>query len=177
MNRQIRRDQERKQEKQDKEKEKRRSERRKRREQAKADRRKRMERKSEGDGSGSGEPPKRSGGRMPGRFSGALAAATVFFILLQGIVPTEDAGLLNTFVSAGFYLLFGYFATLWLLRRQTSRAVAFTIVAGTMLGLGVELGKYLRPELVFDPLLAVMIVPALIIGTLLGRLVFFNAPG
>jgi multisubunit Na+/H+ antiporter MnhC subunit len=91
-------------------------------------------------------------------------------------VPTEDAGLLNTFVSAGFYLLFGYFATLWLLRRQSSRAIAFTIVAGAMLGLGVELGKYLRPELVFDPLLAVMILPALVIGTLLGRLVFFNAP-
>ena len=169
MNRQIRREQERKQEKQDKEKEKRRSDRRKRREDAKKAReRRRKEGKTE-------ERPKQ-GGRRPGRFSGALAAATVFFILLQSLVPTEDTGILSTLVSAGFYLLFGYFATLWLLRRGTERAVAFSLVAGGMLGLGVELGKVLQPQLTFDPLLAAMILPALVLGALLGRLVYFNTP-
>ena len=171
MNRQIRRDQERKQEKQDREKEKKKAERRKRREESKSARKRRTA--SDDD---AGERPKRTGGRLPGRFSGALAAATVFFILLQGLVPTEDVTVFNSLVSAGFYLLFGYFVTLWLLRRESSRAVAFTLVAGAMLGLGVEVGKLLRPELVFDPLVALMILPALVIGTLLGRLVFFNAP-
>lgn len=170
MNRQIRRDQERKQEKQDKEKEKRRSERKKRREEAKKAReRRRAEGKQE-------ERPAASGGRRPGRFSGALAAATVFFILLQSVVPTEDTSLLSTFVSAGFYLLFGYFSTLWLLRRGTTRAVAFSVVAGGMLGLGVEVGKVLQAQLAFDPLLAAMILPALVLGALLGRLVYYNAP-
>lgn len=171
MNRQIRREQERKQEKQDKDKEKRRSERRKRRQ---ASKKARERNKTTNDGD---EPVKRSGGRKPGRFSGALAAATVFFILLQAVVPTEETSLLNTFVSAGFYLLFGYFGTLWLLRRDTQRAVAFTLVSGAMLGVGVELGKYLQPELAFDPLLAALIVPGLVLGALLGRLVFYNAPG
>lgn len=172
MNRQIRRDQERKQEKQDKDKEKRRNERRRRREEAKSARARRKE-----EGRSEEGPRPRTGGRAPGRFSGALAAATVFFILLQGIVPSEETTLLNTAVSAGFYLLFGYFATLWLLRRAASRPIAFAIAAGAALGLGVELGKFLRPEFVFDPLLAVMILPALVIGTLLGRLVYVNAPG
>lgn len=174
MNRQIRRDQERKQEKQDKEKDKRRSDRRKRREQAQADRERRRKQKKEGGG---GEAPKRTDGRRPGRFSGVLAAATVFFILLQALVPADDMTVLNTIVSAGFYLLFGYFFTLWLLRRGTERAVQLAVISGAMLGVGAELGKFLRPELTFDPLLAVMILPAVVIGTLLGRLVYFNAPG
>ena len=171
MNRQIRRDQERKQEKQDREKEKKKAVRRKRREESKASRKRSA--RSDDDAA---ERPKRTGGRLPGRFSGALAAATVFFILLQGLVPTEEVSVFNSLVSSGFYLLFGYFVMLWLLRRESSRAVAFTLVAGAMLGLGVEVGKLLRPELTFDPLVAVMILPALVIGTLLGRLVFFNAP-
>lgn len=176
MNRQIRREQERKQEKQDKEKEKKRLDRKKRRERVKAERqRRRSEADSKGDARGDAKPERR-GGRRPGRFAGALTFATVFFILLQGIVPTEDMSVLNSLVSAGFYLLFGYFATLWLLRRGTDRAVAFAVVGGVLLGLGVEIGKVLRPELTFDPVLAAMILPALVIGTLLGRLVYFNAP-
>lgn len=172
MNRQIRREQERKQEKQDKEKQKRRSDRRKRRQRTKKSRERRRE---EGNGGKSEDRPAK-GGRRPGRFSGALAAATVFFILLQSIVPTEDTSLLSTFVSAGFYLLFGYFSTLWLLRRGTPRAVVFSLVAGGMLGFGVELGKLLQPQLTFDPVLAAMILPAIVLGALLGRLVYFNTP-
>ena len=175
MNRQIRREQERKQEKQDKEKEKRRSDRRKRRDEAKKARQRRRE-EGKSDRTGTAEERPAKSGRRPGRFSGALAAATVFFILLQSIVPTEDTGILSTFVSAGFYLLFGYFSTLWLLRRGTPRAVVFSLVAGGMLGFGVELGKFLQPELAFDPVLAAMILPAIVLGALLGRLVYFNAP-
>lgn len=172
MNRQIRRDQKRKEEKQEKEKDKKRADRRKRRQEAQSSR----ERRRKGEAGSGEDAPKRPKGRTPGRFSGALAAATVFFIILQALVPAEDMSVLNTMVSAGFYLLFGYFSTLWLLRRETPNAMAFSLVSGAMLGVGVELGKYLRPEMTFDPLLAAMILPALIIGTLLGRLVFFNAP-
>lgn len=171
MNRQIRRAQERKDKKQEKEKERRREERRQRRAESRATRG-----REKRDDAGEGEAPPRRRGRAPGRFAGALTMATTFFILLQALVPAQEASVFNTLVSAGFYLLFGYFFVLWLLRRGVDRAVPIGLASGAMLGLGVQLAALLRPELSVDLLLAALILPALAIGVFLGRLVYFNAP-
>src|SRR5690606_17812004 len=60
--------------------------------------------------------------KMPGRFSGALMIATVFFIILQAAVPPDQADVSTSLVGAGFFLMFGYFSTLFLLRRGNDNA-------------------------------------------------------
>lgn len=120
--------------------------------------------------------PKR-GGRA-GRFSAALMMATVFFIVLQSSVPPQpgDNELLRSVTGAGFYLLFGYFSTLWMLRRGTPRALTMTWVTGGMLLFGVEVAKAFQQVVPFDPLMVGLAVPGLIGGAFLGRLVFENTP-
>lgn len=119
-----------------------------------------------------------SKGRKPGRFSGALMMATVFFIVLQSAVPAEDPGpdTLRTITSAGFYLLFGYFSTLWLMRRATPRPLTMTMISGVMLTVGVEVAKRFQPEVTTDLLLLALAIPAIAAGAFLGRLVYTNTP-
>lgn len=117
-------------------------------------------------------------GRNPGRFAGALAMATVFFIVLQASVPPEpgDNDLLRSVTGAGFYLLFGYFAILWLMRRETPRPLVVTLVFGALLTAGVEVAKLFQPEVPTDLLMLALAVPGLVAGAFLGRLVFTSAP-
>jgi hypothetical protein len=58
--------------------------------------------------------------------------ATVFFIVLQSSVPPEEGGneVLRSVTGAGFYLLFGYFSVLWLMRRDTPRPLMMTLDHG-----------------------------------------------
>jgi Flp pilus assembly protein TadB len=117
-------------------------------------------------------------GRNPGRFAGALAMATVFFIVLQASVPPEpgDNDVLRSVTGAGFYLLFGYFSILWLMRRETPRPLVVTLVFGVLLTAGVEVAKLFQPEVPTDLLLLVLAVPGLVAGAFLGRLVYTTAP-
>jgi hypothetical protein len=117
-------------------------------------------------------------GRNPGRFAGALAMATVFFIVLQASVPPQpdDNPTLRSVTGAGFYLLFGYFAILWLMRRETPRPLVVTLAFGFMLTAGVEVAKLMQPEVPTDLLMLLLAVPALVGGAFLGRLVFTSAP-
>lgn len=117
-------------------------------------------------------------GRNPGRFAGALMLATVFFIVLQASVPPtpDDNPVLRSVTGAGFYLLFGYFSMLWLMRRDTPRPLLMTLVTGFMLTAGVEVAKLLQPELATDYLMLALAVPGLVAGAFLGRLVYTNAP-
>jgi hypothetical protein len=121
--------------------------------------------------------PKR-GGRGPGRFSGALMMATVFFIVLQSSVPPEEGGseVLRLVTGAGFYLLFGYFSVMWLMRRSTPRPLTMTWITGALLIVGVEVAKAIQALVPFDPLLVVLSLPAVVAGSYLGRLVFENTP-
>ena len=117
--------------------------------------------------------------RRPGRFSAALMMATVFFIVLQSAVPPESPGeldVLRSVTSAGFYLLFAYFSTLWLMRRDTPRPIMMTLISGGMLTLGVEVAKRFQSEMTTDWLMLALAVPFLVAGAFLGRLVYVNSP-
>ncbi len=190
MNRQIRRAQEKQDKKADKEKERRRDARREKVDQARARRTRRREEakraRAEGgssgvSASGGNDAPVPAGKRTkkPGRFAGALMMATVFFIVLQSAAPPEDAGneLLRTITSAGFYLLFGYFSVLWLMRRGTPRPVMMTLISGAFLTIGVEVAKAFQPAVPTDPLMLALAIPGLVAGAFLGRLVYVNSPG
>ena len=188
MNRQFRRAQEKQDKKQQKEKTRRREERKAKVRQMRQARRERSEKKGQRDARGekgdSQPAPARSGGRVPGRFSGVLAAVTVFFISLQGAVPESQqqeeqlAGwqeAIEPYVYPGFYLMLGYFATLWFMRRGSERAPLISVIGGTLLAASVVVAQLIR-EIPLEPLSLALVVPALILGAYLGRLVFVATP-
>jgi hypothetical protein len=194
LNRQLRRAQKKQDEKVEKERQKRKDKRRakvsslkerraRRRQEAleRAQARKRGEEPAKPRATESGSAAGSSGARRrrPGRFSAALMMATVFFIVLQSAVPPERPGeidVLRSVTSAGFYLLFAYFSTLWLMRRDTPRPILMTLITGGMLTLGVEVAKYFQPDMGTDWLMLALAVPFLVAGALLGRLVYVNSP-
>ncbi len=118
-------------------------------------------------------------GKRPGRFSLVLMMVTVFFIVLQGAIPLEQADevdVLRSLTGAGFYLLFAYFSTLWLMRRGAPKPILMTIISGGMLTLGVEVARRFQPELTTDWLMVVLAPPFIVAGAFLGRLVYINSP-
>ena len=112
--------------------------------------------------------------KLPGRFSGALMIATVFFIVLQAAVPSEDAGTGTSLVGAGYFLLFGYFSIQYLLRRDSARAFTMTLVSGLALAIGVGAARLFSGQDV-DFLMLGLGVVGVVAGTYLGRLVFYAA--
>ena len=117
--------------------------------------------------------------KLPGRFSGALMIATVFFIVLQAAVPSEDSTVLTSLTGAGFFLLFGYFSVLFQLRQGRDNALTMTLVTGAALTLGVLATRFFGTttglDLNFIILVAVGAV-GVVAGAYLGRLVFYAAP-
>ncbi|TVR85580.1 MAG: hypothetical protein EA416_16640 [Trueperaceae bacterium] len=189
MNRQLRRAQQKQDEKFDKERQKKKDKRqakvsalKDRRSRRRAESLARAEARKRGETPA--EAPKQDGSpaakrKRPGRFSAALMMATVFFIVLQSAVPPENPGeidVLRSVTSAGFYLLFAYFSTLWLMRRDTPRPIMMTLISGGMLTLGVEVAKYFQPDMTTDLLMLALAVPFLVAGAFLGRLVYVNSP-
>ena len=189
MNRQLRRAQQKQDEKFDKERQKKKEKRqakvsalKDRRARRRAEAQARAEARKRGETPK--EPAKQDGSpaakrRRPGRFSAALMMATVFFIVLQSAVPPESPGeidVLRSVTSAGFYLLFAYFSTLWLMRRDTPKPIMMTLISGGMLTLGVEVAKRFQPEMTTDWLMLALAVPFLVAGAFLGRLVYVNSP-
>ncbi len=184
MNRQIRREQAKQDRKAAKEKQRKRAARRDRLRQTRQQRRKDRGSGARAGGSADGRTgapattaSKSQRRRLPGRFSGVLMIATVFFIVLQAAVPTKDQTTLNSVTGAGFFVLFGYFSELYLERRGTGRALLMTIVSGVLLVLGVSAARLLQPALGMDWLMMGAALPGVVAGAYLGRLVFFNAPG
>lgn len=177
MNRMVRRAEEKKERKAEKDKAKAKAERRARRRE-RVEQRKRA--KAAGSGGGSDVPadqqqatgPRKSN---PGRFSGALMAATVFFIALQAVAPT-DGTLPSQLVSASFYLLFAYFAVLWMMRRESPRPLAAAIGAAVAMGVATGLSQWLQPDLELAPVMLAAILPLATAGAFLGRLVWRRAP-
>ena len=189
MNRQLRRAQQKQDEKFDKERQKKKDKRqakvsalKDRRSRRRAESLARAEARKRGEAPA--EAPKHDGSpaakrKRPGRFSAALMMATVFFIVLQSAVPPENPGeidVLRSVTSAGFYLLFAYFSTLWLMRRDTPRPIMMTLISGGMLTLGVEVAKRFQSDTTTDLLMLALAVPFLVAGAFLGRLVYVNSP-
>jgi hypothetical protein len=176
MNRQFRRAQEKQDKKQEKEKTRRREERKARLRQLRSSRARREPKRTSGGAEQQpGQQPAQRG-RLPGRFAGVLAAVTVFFIALQGVAPVEaDRGLGDSLVAAGFYLMLGYFGTLWFMRRSVVRAPLVTVIGGVLLAAVVTVTGVVQ-ERQPDLLALGLVIPALAIGALLGRLVFRATP-
>ena len=114
--------------------------------------------------------------RLPGRFSGAFMIATVFFIVLQAAVPVEDKTMQQSLVGAGFFLLFGYFSTLFLSRRGTPNPVTMTIISGVALAGGLLAAALFTTGTTVDWLLIAGGAVVVVGGAFLGRLVFNAAP-
>lgn len=182
MNRQLRRAQAKQDKKQDKEKLRRRSQRHARLQRLRARRPNRPAKtpgqvaKADGAKPAAAAPGSARGSRHPGRFSGFLAGATFFFIVLQSVAPAERQGIGDSLIGAAFYLMLGYFVTLWLLRRGTDRAVLISVASGALLAAGTALGALIRPEVPLDGLQLALVAPALVLGSLLGRWVHHKAP-
>jgi len=179
MNRQIRREQAKQDRKAVKEKQRKRAARRARLRSVRQSRGEgRKESRKTGAGGGSAKATtNEQRKRLPGRFSGILMIATVFFIVLQAAVPAKQATTLSSVTGAGFFVLFGYFSELYLERRGAGRALLMTLVSGVLLVVGVSAAKLLQPALGMDWLMMGLALPGVVAGAFLGRLVFFNAPG
>jgi len=172
MNRQVRRIEKKKELKAEKDKAKAKAERQARREQ----RREARKQPRGEDGAGAqGADRQRPRQSNPGRFSGALMAATVFFISLQAVAPT-DGSVVSQVVSASFYLLFGYFAVLWMMRRGASRPLAVAIGAGALMALVTLASQLFQPGLEPLPVMLGLTIPLTVAGAFLGRLVWNRAP-
>jgi len=190
MNRQIRRAQAKQDKKAEREKEERREARKRKVAQLRAKRAERRtaarskpaaETDAKGAVAGAGKDAAKAGkkrGRRAGRFSGALMMATIFFIVLQSSVPPMegDSELLRSITGAGFFLLFGYFSVMWLMRRDTPRPLMMTWITGGLLLVGIEVTKAFQGVVPFDPLMVALAAPGIVGGSYLGRLVFENTP-
>ncbi|MDT3681409.1 MAG: hypothetical protein ROY82_02865 [Truepera sp.] len=189
MNRQLRRAQAKLDEKAEKEKDKKRQARRQRIDSIRAKRRTKPGSKPTGKSAGEAAPDlkkvnvksltKEQQRKLPGRFSGALMIATVFFIVLQAAVPPEESTVATSLTGAGFFLLFGYFSVLFQLRQGRDNALTMTLITGLALCLGVLATRFFGPnaglDLNFGILLAAGAV-GVVGGAYLGRLVFYAAP-
>ena len=186
MNRQLRRAQEKQDKKVDKDKQKRRAERRSRVQSLRSQRARRRESGAkEGDSSAKGgeKGSGRSRVRNPGRFSGALLIATIFFIALNAAVPRPEAdagGFLSSpeafsIIGALYYGLFGYFSQMWLGRRGIARPLLLAIFSGVMLAVGGEVAKLIQGDYTPDLLFLALVPPALVLGALAGRWVHEHA--
>lgn len=118
-----------------------------------------------------GAKPAERSGRDPGRFSAVLAAATTFFILLQIFVPTPPENVLDSVIKAGFYLMFGYFVMIFLLRRGNANAFPITLVGGFFLLVATFFAQFSRQASSLDTLSMALSIPLLLGGIWLGRLV------
>lgn len=117
--------------------------------------------------------------KLPGRFSGALMIATVFFIVLQAAVPSEDSTVLTSLTGAGFFLLFGYFSVLFQLRQGRDNALTMTLVTGAALTLGVLATRFFGTTTGLDLNFIILVAvgaAGVVAGAYLGRLVFYAAP-
>jgi len=174
MNRQVRRIEKKKELKAEKDKAKAKAERQARREQRR-EARKRPRGEDAKNVQGAEKEKQRPRQSNPGRFSGALMAATVFFISLQAVAPT-DGSIASQVVSASFYLLFGYFAVLWMMRRGASRPLAVAIGGGALMALVTLASQLFQPGLEPLPIMLGLTIPLTVAGAFLGRLVWNRAP-
>jgi hypothetical protein len=174
MNRQLRRANEKSDKKKEREKQRRRKERIEARQSAKAKPSAAKASPSKASTSKANDKAKVSKpSRMPGRWAGPLAIATIFIVLLGAVLPQQQTPL--TFViDIAYYLLFGYFACLWLLRRGTQRVLFLSTLGGFLLGVVVIATKLYQPAFAWQPLVLVLVlaIPAAFLGALLGRALY-----
>lgn len=171
MNRMVRRAEQKKEAKVERDKAKAKREREQRREQRRAERRAQVA----GSRTPTSDAPGSAKRSNPGRFSGALMAATVFFIALQAVAPT-DPSILGQVVSATFYLLFAYFAVLWMMRLGRPRPVTYAVAMAGVMGLVTGISQWLQPALIVAPVMLAAVLPLAYLGAILARAIYVRAP-
>lgn len=183
MNRQLRRAQAKLDQKAEKEKQLKRDARAEKVQQLKAQRKQRRERIVEKNSEQKekkkappikfdGPPSKELLKKLPGRFSGALMIASIFFIVINSAVPVEEEGVLASITGGGFYLLYGYFSVLFLSRRGMPNGFVLTVITGLILVAGMIAGRFFIPELPHDWLMMGIAAPGVVLGAYLGKLVW-----
>lgn len=113
--------------------------------------------------------------KLPGRFSGVFMFATLFFIALQAAVPVEEKQGGQSLIGAGFFLMYGYFAVLYLSRRGLPRAFATAVVGGVTLAAVMAIMQTVQGQPI-DWLMCGLGAVGVPIGAYLGRAVFNAAP-
>jgi len=93
---------------------------------------------------------------------------------LQAVAPQLERTTLTSIVDTLFFVIFGYFLSLFLLRRMVPRAILVTAGVGTLLGASIELAKYLQVAAA-DPLRAFLAVPGLLIGAWIAKALYLQA--
>ena len=106
------------------------------------------------------------------RWAGIYVVMTVLIIAFQAVLPEQEMDTLSLVIHGLFYLTFGYFLTSWLFRWGTPQAFVLSLLTGALLAGGVELAKFLRPEVTADPILIYIALPSLLVGALLSRFVY-----
>ena len=184
MNRQLRRAQEKLDQKAEREREQRKNARKARVQQLKNERKQRRDaavRKTRNQQEGRtnkaaerpvGPPTKEQLKKLPGRFSGVLMIASLFFIVINSAVPVPEQTVLTSVTGAGFYLLYGYFSVLFLSRRGIPNGFKLTTITGLLLVGGMIAGRFFIDDLAHDWLMMGLAAPAVVLGAYFGRLVF-----
>lgn len=113
--------------------------------------------------------------RSPGRYAGWLAVASAVIMSLQAVAPQVERTTLSSVIDALFFVIFGYFLGLFLLRRMVPRAILITVGIGTLLAASIELAKYLQLASAADPLRVLIAIPGLFIGAWIGRALYIAA--
>jgi len=133
------------------------------------------------DTKGDAKEDKAQGRPAPGtrrpRLTGAYLLLVIGVIASQAFLP-QETDTFSLVVQGLFYLILGYFLSLWLLRRGVARAFLMTVAGGILLAAGVEAVKLLGPGQGGEPnpLFISLSVPGLLLGAWLGRFVY-RRPG
>lgn len=182
MNRQLRRAQAKLDQKAEREREQRKAARKARVQQLKSERKQRREaavrktqnqqREQKTAERPAGPPTKEQLKKLPGRFSGVLMIASLFFIVINSAVPVPEQTVLTSVTGAGFYLLYGYFSVLFLSRRGIPNGFKLTTITGLLLVAGMIAGRFFIDDLAHDWLMMGLAAPGVVLGAYFGRLVF-----
>lgn len=118
------------------------------------------------------------GMRRPG-LAGAYLLLVIGVIAAQALVP-QRTDVLSLVVHTLFYVILGYFLSLWLYRRGVAQALVLALAGGVLLAFGVEALKLVLPQLgppeagTTEPnlLFTALALPGLALGAWLGRFIF-----
>ncbi|MGL4610008.1 MAG: hypothetical protein ACRCYY_10030 [Trueperaceae bacterium] len=115
-----------------------------------------------------------------GRFSGIFLLVVAAFIILQAVLPRpeEGEGGISQFsfvIEVLYYVLFGYFAYLWLARRNQPNAFPIAGAAGAILALLLQGLLFALPNLEPNLQLLALAIPGSVLGAFLAQLVYSRA--
>jgi hypothetical protein len=110
------------------------------------------------------------GTRRPG-LAGLYLLLVIGVVAAQALVPPQTDPV-SLVIHVLFYLILGYFLSLWFYRRGVGQAFIIALVGGLLLAFGVEGLKVALPQTEPNLLFAYLALPGLLPGAWLGRFIF-----